>query len=188
MNIRSLGVLLSTVGLIWLMVVPVQATEVYVTRDAEGNLIYSDKPMGESTRHQVQALPTVPAFTAPVSSPVNSRIDSERRQRQSQYTSLSIISPSDQFTLETGLAGDIEVSAVLSPGLRFGHSLVLLVNDQVVQRSEQSQFSLRNLSRGEQVLQIQVRDESERILISSQTVKVHVKRAIAPRIQPRKVN
>lgn len=151
------------------------ATEIYMSRDAQGNVIFSDRPSEHSQRHEIKELPSVPAFTPPVESLQPAKVT----EPTFSYTSLAIISPTNDFTLTTGHAGNLTVSGLLSPGLRETDTLVLLLNNQVVKQGRQTSFSLENLSRGEHLVQIQVRDSKGKPLLSSNPVTVHVKRASA---------
>ena len=158
-----------------------QATEVYISRDAQGNVVFSDRPSANSQRHEVRELPSVPAFVAPVSSQTPAAVN----EPTFSYTSLSIITPTDGQTIPTGMAGNVEVSGVLSPGLREADSLLLLSNGNVLREGRQTSFQLTNLDRGEHTLQMVVRDKDGKNLISSNPVTLFVQRAsILNRTQP----
>ena len=75
-----------------------------------------------------------------------------------------------------GLSGNIEVSGVLSPGLRDGDRIVLLRNGLEVASGRQTAFSLENLERGEHQLQMRVENSSGKAIINSQTISVFVQR------------
>jgi hypothetical protein len=165
---------LATLLALWL--VPASAaTEVYVSRDENGNLIFSDRPSKNSEKHEVKELPTMPAMKVPEK-------ESEpepKKEPAFEYTSLAIVSPSEGTNIPRGMGGNISVNGVLSPGLQAGHSVVLLQGSTVVKRGRQTSFSLSNLSRGEYQFQLQVRDKNDEALISSQPVTVYVQRPTA---------
>lgn len=152
---------------------PSFATQVYVTRDAAGNITFSDNPGKDSEQHQVRELPSVPAYVAPPSSQQPARV----LESSFSYTSLSIVTPTNNDTLPTGAAGNVEVYGVLSPGLRETDVLILMNNGEAIRQGRQTSFSLTNLSRGENRLQLVVKNKEGKVLISSNTVVLHVHRA-----------
>lgn len=149
------------------------ATEVYISRDAKGNMVFSDRPSSNAEVLSIKELPSMPAYTVP------EKVEptSTTKEQDFSYSSLAIISPANNFTLETGYTGNLDVTALLSPSLRDTDTLYLLDNNQVIRKGRQGAFSLTNLDRGEHVFQVVVRDEKGNTLITSNSVAVHVKRA-----------
>lgn len=152
----------------------INANEVFMSRDANGNVIFSDRPSQNSTPHLVQELPSVPAFRAPTTTTSDS---APKPQPDYAYTSLSIIHPQDEHALPVGAAGNVLVHGVLTPSLHADHRIVLLNGATILAQGRQTQFQLNNLDRGEHNLQIQVRDADNKVLIASQVVRVYVQRA-----------
>lgn len=150
-----------------------QATEVYMSRDANGNVIFSDKPSSNAQVHEIKELPSVPAYTPPV----ESLQPAKKTEPTFSYTSFAIISPSDDFTLPTGFTGNLEISGLLSPGLRESDTIHLLDNNRSIKQGRQTAFFLENLNRGEHVFQMQVRDSKGKAIMTSNSITVHVKRA-----------
>lgn len=158
------------------------ATEVYISRDANGNVVFSDRPSANSERHEVKELPSIPALTpsTSLSSPAKAN------EPNFSYTSLSILSPSNGQIFNVGQVGNVDVSGVLVPNLREADSLYLLDNGAVIQEGRQTSVPLSNLDRGEHSLQFVVRDKQGKTLISSNTVTIQVQRAsISNRITPK---
>ncbi len=150
------------------------ATEVYISRDANGNVVFSDKPGQNSEKHAVKELPSIPAYVAPPSAHQPAKVN----EPSFNYTSLSIITPSNGQDIPTGFAGNVEVSGVLSPGLREADTLYLLDNGEIIRQGRQTAFQLTNLSRGEHGLQLVVRDKAGNTIISSNLVTIYVQRAL----------
>lgn len=148
------------------------ATEVYISRDANGNVIFSDKPGKNSEKHTVKELPSIPAYVPPPSTQQPANVN----EPSFSYTSLSIVTPSNGQDIPTGFAGNVEVSGVLSPGLREADTLYLLDNGEVIRQGRQTAFQLTNISRGEHSLQLVVRDKAGNTIISSNLVTVNVQR------------
>ena len=105
--------------------VPASAeTRVYVTRDADGNPIFSDRQSTGAEAHVVKELPSMPAFRR--DAPATDAPAPEKSAEQTTaYTSLSIVTPSNGTQLERGFNGELEVSGVLTPALSKGDRVVL---------------------------------------------------------------
>lgn len=159
--------------LIFTVCLPLQAGEVYMSRDANGNVVFSDQPSANSQKHEVRELPSMPALVVPQAQPAAP----VKPVAEVTYTSLAIVSPQHSYQLASGYAGNLDVSGVLSPGLRESDTLVLLDNGAQVASGRQTSFSLSNLSRGEHKLQMAVLDAQGKTLISSNPVTVYVQRS-----------
>ena len=151
------------------------AAQVYISRDANGNVMFSDKPSANSEVHEVKEMQTVPALVIPTE--VDSSHKKENTDKAFEYTSLSIITPSNEQTIPTGHAGNVEVSGVLSPGLKSTDTIYLLDNKAVLREGRQTTFIINNMPRGEHKLQLVVRDKNGKELISSNPVTIYVQRA-----------
>ena len=149
------------------------ATEVYVTRDAQGHVVFTDQHQSGAETHNLKALPTVPAFKRPESTTPEVKTP---ETNEVSYTSLSILSPGDQYQLPSGFGGEIEISGILTPGLEESHVIELLDNGRVVDKGKQTLFTLRYLDRGEHKLQLRVVDRQQKTVISSNKVTVYVQR------------
>ena len=149
-------------------------TKVFMTKDKDGNPIFSDRNTQGAEAHVIQELPSMPAYKG---QPANAAAaPAERTEDKFSYTSLSIVAPANGATMAPGLSGNIEVSGVLSPGLRDGDRIVLLRNGLEVASGRQTAFSLENLERGEHQLQMRVENSSGKAIINSQTISVFVQR------------
>ena len=159
--------------LIGTVCLPLQAGEVYMSRDANGNVVFSDQPSANSQKHEVRELPSMPALVVPQAQPAKP----PKPVAEVSYTSLAIVSPHNGYQLASGYAGNLDVSGVLSPGLKESDTLILLDNGSQVASGRQTSFSLSNLSRGEHQLQMAVTDAQGKTLISSNPVTVYVQRS-----------
>ena len=151
----------------------VAETKVFITRDADGNPVFSDRKSANSEAHVVKELPSMPAFKTAPPKPEQT----EPEPALPQYTSLSIISPVDGITLQRGQNGSLQVSGVLTPSLNKGDSIVLRSGSKELARGRQSTFNLTNLDRGEHVLRMSVENAAGEALIKSQDVTIYVQRA-----------
>lgn len=161
------------------------ATEVFISKDADGNIIFSDTPTPGSERHPVKPLPTVPAFA-----PTNEVEDAtataapEKTSAFISYQQLMIVSPAVDTVIPTGAAGNLTLNVQLVPALQPQHHLVLLDGQKIISQSSDTVFTLTNLSRGQHDFQAQVIDEQGQILIRSPIYSLHVKRASALHNRP----
>ena len=149
-------------------------TKVYITRDKNGNPVYSDRKSPDAEDMVVKSLPTVPAMK--ISGPDEPE---PPRNTTVEYQRISIVSPASGSTLQAGNAGDTEIAGMLLPGLQEDHSLVLTDNGAEIGRGQKPGFTLTNLDRGEHVFVLQVRDGSDKVLISSDPVTLYVHRPSA---------
>ena len=149
-------------------------TKVYITRDKNGNPVYSDRKSADAEDMVVKSLPTVPAMK--LSGPDEPEAP---RNEAVGYQRISIVSPSSGSTLQAGHAGDTEIAGMLLPGLQEGHSIVLTDNGAEIERGQKPGFAVTNLDRGEHVFVLQVRDGSDKVLISSDPVTLYVHRPSA---------
>lgn len=158
------------------VLLPAQAeTQVYITRDADGNPIFSDRRSQNAEEHVVTELPSMPAFKVKTAQALDSNKASE--STGATYTSLNIVSPASGTNIENGYAGDVEVSGVLSPGLGDGDKIVLKDGEQVIATNTQTSFMVKNLSRGEHTLSMHVINSDGDVKISSQPVTIYVQRS-----------
>ena len=150
-------------------------TKVYITRDADGNPVFSDRKSSGAEAHVVQELPSMPAFNVP--DPARQPETQNREPVPVSYTSLSIISPSNGTDLPRGMAGDIQVSGVLTPALQGDDEVILKDSGKEIARSKQTTFTLTNLDRGEHNLQMEVVSPDGEVRISSQNITLYVQRS-----------
>jgi hypothetical protein len=167
---RALIVLCLFALLAWLTS-PVLA-EVYKRVNPDGSVEFSDVP--SSKKDQPVDLPPPSTFEAPqLSPPSPPRVDPNASNFA--YTSLSIVSPANEATLRNN-AGNIEVSAALTPALQPGHKLVLLLDGNRQGEASGNTFKLTNLDRGSHQLTVEVRDADGKTLIASPSVTIYLHR------------
>lgn len=168
--------------------VSTDAATVYRSTDAQGNVIFSDRPFNDSERISLEPLTVVPSLqVAPsLSKPLTPSTDSPRaRDKENHpgapfmpYSTFEIASPQDEQTLPTGYAGSIEVELQIEPALRKDHRVRLLLDGRVSQSAMHTEaFMLTNLNRGEHILQAELLDASGQVRHRSAPVTLYVQRA-----------
>ena len=152
-------------ALLWM--VPVTAEEVYKTRDAAGNVIYSDKPSPEAETIQIQEIQTVPAdgappfvYTPPAPSATN-------------YTKLVIVSPANDAALRPE-EDSVQVTAKVEGQFRGQDTYVLYLDGKEQSSGKSPSFLLSGLERGSHQVNMKIRDPKGMVLISSEPVTFHI--------------
>ncbi|MDR5907542.1 DUF4124 domain-containing protein [Franzmannia qiaohouensis] len=162
-----------------------QATSIYRTTDAQGNVVFTDNPERGGEEVELNPLTVVPSgqrAPAPQSRPEASASPSSPSQAVSSpfmpYSTFRIAAPRNEETLQTGEAGNLQVELGIEPALREDHRVRLLVDGAVSQSAMHSDvFMLGNLERGERVLQAELLDASGEVRHRSAPVTLYVQRA-----------
>jgi len=156
--------------------------ELYKGLDAEGNVVYSDKPFNNSKQFTPPALtvmdaPKVPAKTAEVAEDVTA---------ETKYTNFSIAAPKNNETIWNN--PQLTVSLKITPALNVaeGHTTWLLMDGKpLVKKSQSLQLQISQADRGEHKLQAQVRNKKGKIIKRTKTVTVHIRNTVVPRASAR---
>lgn len=150
-----------------------QAQTIYRSTDAEGNVVFTDKPPTAGTVNEEVKLR--PMNTAPAPEPQPPRQPEAEQQAPIKHT-VSIVAPADQTVIPMG-GGDFEVQASVEPALAAGERLQLRV-DGAASGSPQTgiSWSLRNVFRGGHNLSIQRLDADGKVIAESDPVHVQVMR------------
>ena len=139
--------------------------------DAEGNVVYSDRPFENAEEFTPPAISVV---DTPESKAAKKAAEVEK-PAEFKYTDFDIASPANKETIRN--QPDVVVSLKLRPGLNSAesHSIWLLLDGKpVVKNSKSLSLSLGRLNRGAHKLQAQVRDESGKIVVRTRTVVVYI--------------
>lgn len=145
--------------------------QVYRSVDGAGNVIYSDEPAAGSVEVKVKELESIKSLGSPSISPRYKK----QKQDEVVYTSIKIISPQNDLAIRDN-TGNIRVSVLVHPGLRYGHKLVLYVDGKEYSSGRSSSFQLQNIDRGSHQLRAAVVDANGHQQISSKAVIFHLQR------------
>lgn len=146
-------------------------SEIYKSKDEKGNIIFSDQPSPDA---DIVELPE-PNTTAPVTvppKPVNG--ESEEEEGFESYQ-LSITKPADGTLIPNGLIG-FTVSARISPALKEGHKLQLLINGKEHSRNTRTQIEVASIPRGKHRLQLVALNEKGEKIGSSAAISINALR------------
>lgn len=150
-----------------------QAQTIYRTTDAQGNVVFTDKPPAAGVANEEVTLKRLNTAPAPELQPAP-RAEAEREAPVKR--SVSIVAPTDQAVIPMG-GGDFEVLASVTPPLAPGERLQLRL-DGVASGEPQSgtSWALRNVLRGGHDLSIDRLDADGRVIAQSEPVHVQVMR------------
>jgi hypothetical protein len=148
-----------------------ESKKVFVTRDANGVLIFSDSPqpgaeeLNLSTRANIMEAtdPTLPARKAPAPEPFT----------------VEIVQPEDHGTVRDN-TGSVYVSGKISPMFQRGLRVRLLIDGQAkVEPQNNAVFILRDVERGEHKLQMELFDQNGKLIATSPVTTFYLHRASA---------
>lgn len=149
------------VSLLLCLALPALA-DIYKYKDASGNTVFTDRPpkgvKAELVKKRLTILPKAPGDASPeLPSPESLKEDAGPAYETLRLTGL----PEQNGSLRAN-GGEFSVGVELRPALRPGHRLRLLLDGQPYGNSDGSQgFALKEISRGEHRLQVQVLSGSD---------------------------
>ncbi|MBI5039985.1 MAG: DUF4124 domain-containing protein [Gammaproteobacteria bacterium] len=156
---------------------------VYKWVDADGTVHFSDVPQDGAEKVHV---PPPQTYTPAQLPPITPR--SEAPPVPAEYTAFTLATPASDENIWDN-AGAITVNFSVEPPLKTGrgHKLVVLLDGQPQPPVQTPAAILENVDRGSHSLQGQIVDSRDAVLMSSETITVHMHResVLAPnRAQP----
>lgn len=154
---------------------------VYKWVDEHGNVHFSDTPRQGAEEVRVPPAQTYSAPKLPATPPSVPR----DAAKAPDYQRFELIAPENEATIRDNL-GALTVSFALDPGLKPGHQIQLLLDGQVQTTGQKVTVNVQNVHRGSHSLQGQVIDTRGKVVMSTQTITVHMHRqsALAPNRLP----
>ena len=161
-------------GILLLVVAVAAHADVYKSINADGEVVYSDRPTQGAERVKMPLLPSYtpqPVRTLSRSAPVV--------EQQMQYESFTVTRPASDATVRNNL-GTVEIETRLAPALMtsLGHRIQFYL-DGVAHGAllDSTTLTLGNVERGEHRISASVVDTAGNVLITTAEITVHVKRA-----------
>ncbi|MDH5425243.1 MAG: hypothetical protein OEY29_09635 [Gammaproteobacteria bacterium] len=157
--------------------------EFYKKINPDGSVSYSDTETPGS-----EAI-TPPQITPSPAIKYNKKIPDDTSSVDGKalpYQSISITSPEDQAVIR-GNNGNVTVSLSIQPALQtaFSHSINIFVDGKVIKTGiTTSSILLNDLDRGGHTITAQIVDLKKKLLKSSQSITVHIKRHSILQIKP----
>ncbi|KFF48605.1 hypothetical protein GY26_13210 [Gammaproteobacteria bacterium MFB021] len=157
------------------------AAPVYRHIDAQGNVVYSDRP-ASGERVELAPISVVdPQEGAEGASgvvPSSPSRGASTPDAAAAYTRFEIASPADGTTLPTGRAGDVQVRLEIQPPLADADRVQLRVDGEVRQSPMRTQvFAVSGLARGEHQLLAEIVDAQGKVQLATPPVTLYVQRA-----------
>ena len=169
-NINKLYLLIFTLAHIG-----VAGATMYKGVDAEGNVIYSDKPFEEAERYTPPPISVMDADKAGSDEAVEEKLPADF-----EYLTFDIVQPTFEQTIRNETS--INVVLRLKPGLNTeqDHRIWLLMDGKVVVEGSSSlSLLVEDVARGAHKLQAQVRNPEGEVVVRTRTTIVYLHRPIA---------
>lgn len=158
--------------LIVLLSLPVQAyqAKVYVWRDENGVLVFSDSPRPGAEEVKVEekndVLPSVDT----------SILDITPQVIEDKYE-VVVTQPEQNATIRDN-SGSVFVSGGIKPIFKRGFKVRLILDGKVYEKPQtHSMFALRNIDRGEHQIKLELLNEKGKVIASSEAVTFYMHRA-----------
>ncbi len=177
-------------GFFFLLVALTSHAAIYMQKDANGNITYSDSPLSNAKKIDVpdgnstlsttknagdetaQAVDMQPPLTKPSDSNAAPTASTDRKP----YKTFVILSPEDQASIQNQVV--IPVSLKIDPALQPGDAIQLYVDNQPMGRAtNNSHPQLSNLERGTHQIVAKLIDSNKRVLRESNSITIYVHRA-----------
>ena len=146
--------------------------QVYKWTDKDGNVHYSDTP--QKTTDKPLDLPESMIYKAPPKPRIN--LDKpKKKEPYKAYKTFKIASPQNDGTVRSA-PGNMTVSLQVSPGLRSGHEVVVMIDGKQVGKGKSTSVSVANVDRGTHSLSAKIVDGSGKTVASASAITFHMKR------------
>jgi len=154
--------------------------QMYKGVDAEGNVVYSDKPFTDAKQFTPPAITVVEPIEVPVKkeAPVNE----EDAATETIYKSFSISAPKDDETIRN--VPNLSVSLKLNPKLntKEGHTIWLFMDGKpLIKNSKSLLLQVGRADRGAHTLQAHVRNKKGQVIKQTSSITIHIKNSVVQR-------
>jgi len=161
---------------IFLTAISTQAA-LYKYKDENGEVVYSEEPPYEGAKEFIlpglQTTPAVKPKPKPKSKPEPEEVD-----KPTKYTLFQITSPTNEQSLHNS-AGNVSISLAIAPNLntKAGHYINILLDGKIIKKKTTSlSGNFQHIDRGSHSIKAELRDQSSKLIKSSNTVTIHVHR------------
>lgn len=148
--------------------------KIYVWRNAEGVLVFSDSPKPNVKSDTIDVSKT-PNIIKSVDASILSGDTS--KEELLDVVSIDIVKPVDQDTIRDN-TGSLYINGLIKPSFKRGMSVVLKFDDKKVAGPQKSAvFIMRDVDRGEHRVQLEVWNDSGKVIAVSKPITVYLHRA-----------
>lgn len=155
----------------------VQAGKITKYTLSNGEVIYADKPPPEATSGEEVTVEPLQSFKVPPAPPLeDSTADKDDEGKDDgNYKEFKVTSPANDATIRDN-GGNVRVSLSLSPSLRSGHSIEVMMDGQSIGSGKGTSVTLTEVDRGTHTVQASVKDGEGKEIARSNSVIFHLKR------------
>ncbi|MGB1197845.1 MAG: DUF4124 domain-containing protein [Thalassotalea sp.] len=147
-----------------------EAAKVYVWRNADGVLVYSDSPKPGAEEVKIQD-PNISS-----SSVDTSVLDITPKEISNKYQ-VEITQPENNATIRDN-TGSVYVSGRIKPVFKRGFSIILYLDGKPhLKPQSHSMFVLRDIDRGEHQIKMDLVDKKGKVIASSELITFYMHRA-----------
>jgi len=147
--------------------------QVYRQTTKDGTVIFTDRPSEDAEEVEIGPLQTIAPFKVPFVSGTKDPVEAEF------YDHFAITAPSHDATVQSG-AGNMTVTATLSPGLRSGHRVEIFLDGATISSGNGLTATLTNVDRGTHSLSAAIMDGEGKEVLRTGGVIFHMKRRGEP--------
>ena len=167
-----------------ILFMPAVHADVYRSVDKDGHVVYSDKPSQGAEKIEIKDAQTI---HLPTAGPF--RYQPPAKEAPPRYSSVAISSPGNDESIRQN-SGDVTVQISVSPGLKSGDVISLLMDGKEVASGPASSVTLKNVDRGSHTLQARVLGSDGSTWASSESVTFHLLRhsVLTPKPPPGPLN
>jgi len=150
----------------------VSAETVYKTRNAEGNILFSDVQSEGAEEIEIKEVQTL---NIPEAKAFDNRPTTKLSPEETTYSRLEITSPENEITIHSN-EGNVNISVEMTPELAEKHVLALLIDGKEVSSGKSLQFSITGLDRGTHAVTSVVKNEKNKVLKQSEKRVFHLRK------------
>ena len=151
-----------------------QAQQIYKYTLSNGDVVYSDRPPPADQGEEITLEP-LQGFSRPPAPPLEDSIAEKDEAETVGYEEFKVTSPVNDATIRDN-GGNVRVSLSLTPGLRNGHSIELMMDGQPIGSGKSTSVTLTEVDRGTHTVQAAVKDNEGKEIARSNSVIFHLKR------------
>ncbi|MEO3678085.1 DUF4124 domain-containing protein [Rheinheimera sp. FR7-31] len=146
-----------------------ESKKVFVSRDANGVLVFSDSPQADAEELTLSSRANIMAATDPT-------LPTTKKAATESFT-VEIVQPEHQGTVRDN-TGSVYVSGKISPMFERGLRVRLLIDGNAkTEPQNNAVFILRDIERGEHTLQMELFDQNGKIIAVSPITTFYLHRA-----------
>jgi hypothetical protein len=151
-----------------------QAGKIYKYTLSNGDVVYSDRPPPADQGEEITLEP-LQGFSLPAPPPLEDSTAKKDEPEPTGYQEFKVTSPSNNATIRDN-GGNVPISLSLTPGLRSGHRIEVMMDGQPIGSGSGTSVTLTEVDRGTHTVQAAVKDSDGKEIARSNSVIFHLKR------------